>query len=200
MADALAFRVANWDTPLWANPNRRPSRYGLAGAIVQYWSLHPMTCWAEYLRFHDIRDPDEAAELRLRPWVAEIDLSSDCLHLTFDNSAEQGLEPEALVDDDWTECQAWAGSRAGLSVLITPSAALPGTENLVMFGSKVRSRWGITPVDPSVYVPCEPVANYGEVVPDLVPCVRWRGTDHAGYEAWLHGEAQPLPPRVRVER
>jgi hypothetical protein len=41
----VGYRVADWDTPLWVNPNRSPSRWWTPGAIVQYWSLHPLTPW-----------------------------------------------------------------------------------------------------------------------------------------------------------
>jgi hypothetical protein len=107
----VGYRVADWDTPLWVNPNRSPSRWWTPGAIVQYWSLHPLTPWAEYLRGRNVRTADEAGEIILRPWAAELELPDDTIELTFDSAAGHGLAPEALVDDDQTACQAWAASR-----------------------------------------------------------------------------------------
>ncbi len=147
MTNEVAFRLANWDTPLWASPNRRESRFTSGGDVVQYWSLHPLTCWAELLRFHGVTDPSEAMELRARPWVASIEVPSDTLHVSFANAAHHGIAPAALVDDDWATCQRWASSLTA-SAIVVPSAALPGTENLVVFGPRVRSRYGLTPFDP----------------------------------------------------
>ena len=42
MTAVVGYRLANWDTPFWASPNRRESRYGRPDGIVQYWSLHPL--------------------------------------------------------------------------------------------------------------------------------------------------------------
>ncbi len=137
----VAFRLANWDTPLWASPNRRASRYGLAGTVVQYWSLHPLTPWAEQLRFHDVRDVAEARELMMRPWVAEIDPPRGTLEVDFAGATQHGIQPADLVDDDWSACQQWAAS-LGAPALIVPSAALPGTRTLVLLGPRVRAPYG----------------------------------------------------------
>ena len=198
MTKAVAFRLANWDTPLWASPNRRKSRFTSGGDVVQYWSLHPLTCWAELLRFHGVTDPSEAMELRARPWVASIEVPNDTLHVSFANAAHHGIAPAALVDDDWATCQRWASSLTA-SAIVVPSAALPGTRNLVVFGPRVRSRYGLTPLDPGVDVPCDPVADLATVVADLLPRVRWRGAPHDGYEAWLAGRSEPPPPLVAVD-
>jgi hypothetical protein len=195
-----AFRISSWDTPFWINVNRRDSRYAIAGQrIVQYWSLHPLNCWAEHLRFHNVRDPDEARELLARPWVADIDVPAGTLDVSFETAQDHGLEPAALIDENWAACQRWAAGIEAPAFLV-PSAALPGTVNLVVFGERVRSRWGVDPVDPAIDTPTEPVADLAEVMPDLLRAVRWRGEPHAGYEAWLHGDPSPEPPLVRLER
>lgn len=119
-----AYRLANWDTPLWINPNRRPSRFAADGQVVQYWSLHPLTPWAEILRFHNVTDPREAAELRLRPWVAQVHLPEGTIEVDFDNAPRFGISPDALVDEDHSRCQKWAASLS-VPAMIVPSAALP---------------------------------------------------------------------------
>lgn len=198
MTGVVGYRLANWDTPLWASPNRRESRYGRANGVVQYWSLHPLAPWAEQLRFHNIREADEARELLQRPWAAQLTLPDDLLELSFDNAADHDLAPAALVDDDWSGCQAWSVGFKGRSVIV-PSAALPGTMNLIMFGPLVRSAYGVGPLDPTVDVPCDPVADLSIVPPDLLRLIRWRGAPHNGYEAWVAGGPPPPPPVVRVD-
>lgn len=195
MTTVVAFRLANWDTPLWISPNRRLGRYAPEGGIVQFWSLHPLTPWAEYLRAQGISDPAEVKELLVRPWVGEIDLPSDTVEITFDNAADLGIAPNALIDDNHSACREWVLATSP-SALVVPSAALPGTQNLVLFAPRVRVRYGVTPLDPTVDIPCDPVADLSIPVIDLLAHIRWRGTPHAGYEAWLNGDAQPLPPSV----
>lgn len=131
MTRVVGYRVADWDTPLWISPNRSPTRWGTPGAIVQYWSFHPLTPWAEYFRGMNVRSADEAAEIILRPWTAELDLPDDVVDLSFDAVGGLGLPPEALVDDDWTACQSWVAATRP-SALLVPSAALPGTTNVVL--------------------------------------------------------------------
>lgn len=199
MTTVVAFRLASWDTPLWVSPNRRESRYSTAGRIVQYWSFHPLTPWAEHLRFHNVHDPAEATELTARPWVAELDVPAGTLDVSFARSSALGIDPAALVDDDWTACQRWAAALSAPAIIV-PSAALPGTRNLVIFGPLVRIRYGLVPLDPRVDVPCDPVADLSTVVTDLLGHIRWRGTPHAGYTAWQAGEPEPLPPAVAVSQ
>lgn len=199
MTTVVAYRLANWDTPFWVNPNRRESRFATPGSIVQYWSLHPLTPWAEQLRSLNARTVDEAAEQLLRPWAAEFELADDVLTITFDNAAGYGIAPDALVDDNWTRCQLWASSLA-VSEMIVPSSALPGTSNLVLFGPRLRSSYGMPPLDPAIDVPSDPVANLGGVLPDLLQHIRWQGEQHTGYEDWRDGRPEAAPPAVAVDR
>lgn len=192
-----AFRLANWDTPLWISPNRRASRFVADGQTVQYWSLHPLTPWAETLRFHGVTDPDEAREWFQRPWVASLVLPDDTLEIDFDNAAHHGLDPDALIDDDHARCQQWTAA-LNVSAIVVPSAALPGTRNIVAFGPRVRARYGVAPIDPGLDVPCDPVADLSVVVADLLAHIRWRGAPHAGYQAWLAGAAPVVAPSVNV--
>ena len=194
-----AYRLASWDTPLWVSPNRRPSRFVASGQIVQYWSLHPLTPWAEVLRYHGARDPDEARELYLRPWAAQLELPPSTIDVSFDSASDHGIDADALVDEDHRRCQEWA---AGLDVpaMLVPSAALPGTTNVVVFGPRVRMRYGEVPVDAELDVPCDPLADLANVVEDLLSSVRWRGLPHAGYEAWRSGAPPVRAPAVAVSR
>ena len=57
----VAFRLANYETPLWAVENFSAGRYNAAGSgFTQYLSLHPLTPWAELLRNEDRRTRDRA--------------------------------------------------------------------------------------------------------------------------------------------
>jgi RES domain-containing protein len=193
----VGYRVAAWDTPLWISPNRSPTRWGNPGAIVQYWSTHPLTPWAEYLRGMNVRNADEAAEIILRPLAVELELPGDIVDLNFDTAAGLGIAPEALVDDNWGPCQTWVATTRP-SALLVPSAALPGTSNVVLYGPRVRSRYGVVPRNLVTDVPCDPAAGRAVVLDDLLRHVRWRGDVHAGLEAWYLGASPPLPPAVRT--
>jgi hypothetical protein len=168
---------------------RRPNRAVLVAA--------PAHLWAETLRFHGVTNPDEAREWIQRPWVANLDLPDDTLEIDFDNAAAHGLDPDALVDDDHARCQRWV-TTLDVPAIVVPSAALPGTRNIVAFGPRVRARYGVTPLDPGLDVPCDPVADVSIVVADLLAHIRWRGAPHAGYEAWLAGAAPVVAPSVQV--
>jgi RES domain-containing protein len=193
MPTVTAFRIANWDTPLWANPNRREGRYNtVPGRITQYWALHPLTPWAEYLRFNNIRGVDDLRDLELRVWAAKVDLPPGTREITFGTAEANGISPEALVDDDWTTCQSWA---AGVSApaLIVPSAALAGTKTLVLMGERVRIGYSQEPIDLSLDTPTDPTADVGFAMADLLSYVRWRGGPHPGLDAWKRGKPWSLP-------
>src|SRR4051794_40072544 len=191
-----AFRISNWDTPLWANPNRRAGRFNtIPGEIAQYWSLNPLAPWAEYLRFHNVREPDDVRDLYLRVWAARLLLPPDTATVDFGSAKAAGIEPDDLVADDWTACQDWAG-RLSASAIVVPSAALPGTRNLVLFGPRARIAYDEEPVDPSIDTPTDPTAEVGLPVLELLPHVRWRGTPHEELLSWKAGRAwrHPLIP------
>lgn len=171
----------------------------MSGGVVQYWSLDPLTCWAEYLRYNGIRDPDDASELLVRPWAAEIELPQGTIALSFESATAHGIDADALVDDDWTRCRRWVDGVAA-PALIVPSAALPGGSNLVLMGPRVAVPYGSAPVDPSLDTATAPVASLATVIADLLRYVRWRGTPHQGLQAWRAGDVQPELPSVTVTR
>lgn len=189
-----AFRLASWDTPFWVNPNRAPGRYHAAGSgPVQYWSLHPLTPWAEYLRSQGIRTPEGLRALRLRLWVATLD--EEPLTLGFDESGAQGLAGSDLVADDQTPCRE-LGARCmetgAPRSLVVPSAALPGTRNVVLFGPRIAAPYDVRPVD-DIDVPTAVAAEDAHALVDLLPLVRHLGEPHAELVAWERGETFPLP-------
>jgi RES domain-containing protein len=190
VTEFAGFRVAAWDTPLRVNPNRQPGRWNHAGSRpTQYLALHPLATWAEYLRWHDIRDPAAARELRLGVWAIRI-VVDDVLAVRFDNASDLGLTAEDLISDDWSGCQACAErlrlERMGPKVLEVPSAALPGARNLVILEPRVGIPYAFEPVDP-VDLPVTLAAAGGRPPASMLPLVRFRHEPHAEFEAWKAG-------------
>lgn len=196
MRELVAYRCAAWETPFWADPNPVEGRFNRAGeAPTTYLGLHPLTAWAELLRALGIRDRDEAAQVRPPLWAARVVLDEDeVLDLTFGNAPDFGLTAEDLVADDRRPCQQLASRlRAGVAApkaIVAPSAALPGTRNLVLLGERVISPLLFEPVNVNVNTPASVAAVRGRVPLGLVELVHYRdsGTRHASLEAWEIGE------------
>lgn len=185
----LAWRLAAWDTPLWVHPNRAAGRFNPPGTgPVQYWSLHPLTPWAELLRGQGLTQRERLRDVRSRLWVARLRVAA--VELGFGEARAHGLEAAELVDDDRTACQR-LGARClagdGPGALIVPSAALPGTRNLVLFGPRVASPFAADPVDADVDVPTTVTADDARPLDGLLDLVRFRGAPHAQLEAWAAG-------------
>lgn len=77
----------------------------------------PLTPWAEYLRGMNVRTTDEAREIILVPWAAELQLPDDTIKLTFDSAAGHGRAPPALAHGR-TEVRAAASDEADLDLLM----------------------------------------------------------------------------------
>jgi RES domain-containing protein len=186
----VAFRLAGSSTPLWARANPRASRYNHAGVgPTQYLSLHPLTPWAEYLRAQDIRTGERLRGVRARIWALRVH-ADEFFDLGFDNADELGLDPPDLVTDRHDACRdfadRWRGDPARPPLLIVPSAALPGTRNLVIFGSRVAASYAAEPVDEGD-IPASVVADDGRAISTLLPLVRFWGDPHAELQAWRAG-------------
>lgn len=193
MREVVAYRVAAWDTPFWVNPNRSSGRYNRAGTgPTQYLCLHPLGPWAEYLRRESLRDAAEVAELRQRIWAARLLLPDDVPVLSFETARSFGVEPRALVVDEHEACQRfaeeWRAAHPG-GMLRVPSAALPGTQNLVVFGPRLLVDYRTALWDAELDVPAAVVADGARPPASLLPLVRHRGAPHAEYDAWRRGRA-----------
>jgi hypothetical protein len=111
----------------------------------------------------------------------------------FDEAREWGLDPYDLVcpPEGYGACQA-VGERLMTAddpgMLRVPSAALPGTWNLVVFGPRVAAPYDGEPVDPTLDVAVAPIAARAQVLEELIPLVRPLGQPpHAAYDAWVDG-------------
>src|SRR5215475_12079777 len=123
--EVVAFRLANYETPLWSVENFSAGRYNAAGSgFTQYLSLHPLTPWAELLRNEDRHTRDRAVLMRYPLWAIRVQIESEPFELNFGNAADFGVSPGDLVDDEYGPCRALAESfrSAGPRAFTAPSA------------------------------------------------------------------------------
>ena len=196
MSVRTCFRVASWRTPLRSNPNRTAGRYNnRESPATQYFCLHPLGPWAEYLRAHELRSPEELSERRLWAWAAKFDLA-DAVEIGFANASDFGLDPEDLVSDDHNRCRDLAAQLredpSAPSTIIVPNAALPGTQNVVVFGERVQIPYNWTPKG-YVDVPASAISKRGQPPNGLQDMVRYRGESHIELEEWLAGRLYEFP-------
>jgi RES domain len=187
---AVAYRLASWRRPLRTEPSRVAGRFHRATEDVatQYLCLHPLGPWAEFLRAADLRTAEQLAHVRHRTWALRLDLSG-LAQIGFEEAREFGLRPGDLVSDDHRACQRLAGRLRGGGVpgAIVPSAALPGTDGVVLFGARAAAPYLVDPVG-DVDVPASLTADGGQPPVGLLAHVRRRGAPHAALEAWRRGE------------
>jgi hypothetical protein len=190
--ELIAFRLANYETPLWSVENFAAGRYNESDSgFTQYLSLHPLTPWAELLRNEDRRTRERAVLMRYPLWALRIELEEAPLELTFDNAHEFGLTAEGLVADDHGACRALAQAfrHDGPKTFLAPSAALPGTTNLVVLEPRVLAPWNQVPID-ELDLPGSLTAQDGRCPEALWNLVHYRdsATTHAALDAWRNGE------------
>lgn len=195
-----AYRHAAYDTPWWAFPSSREGRFHRAGHdTVQYLCLHPLGPAAEMLRHHvgPDGDPDD---LLLNLWTATVTVDAAAT-VDFADCQEYGLTVDELIGDDYAPTQALADAvRAdGADAMVVPSAALPGTHNLVLFGVRVLHPFLWEPIS-SEEVPTGHLTDGARAAAEVVDRVRWLGAPHAAAEQWKEAGAydlfdDPLPTR-----
>jgi hypothetical protein len=190
--ELIAFRLANYETPLWSVENFAAGRYNEPGAgFTQYLSQHPLTPWAELLRNEGRRTRERAVLMRYPLWALRIQLEDDPLEVRFDNAGDFGLAGDDLVADDHGPCRALARAfrASGPRAFLAPSAALPGTTNLVVLEPRVIAAWNQIPHDELDW-PGSLAAQDGRCPEGLWELVNYRriGEPHPALEAWRHGE------------
>jgi RES domain-containing protein len=185
----VAFRYSNYDTPFWVRPNSDPGRWHRVGdGPTQYLSTTVAGAWAELIRAEGLRAESEVALVRMPMWVAEIHVQRIADYGTFERSEEAGFPPDALVDDEYGRCQD-EGLRlrqAGYQGVLAPSAALPGKQNLTIFGPRVASTWQVPPLLASS-IPATKIA-VGSPPEGIVEHVRHIGERHPILEGFLAGK------------
>src|SRR4030088_1310706 len=132
------FRHAAYDSPWWAFPSSRSGRFNRARQdAVQYLCLHPLGPAAEMLR-HNVGPSGDPDDVILNLWTAAVD-AQDITRADFDECTTYGCAPDELVGDDYVPTHLLADQvrASGASAMVVPSAALPGTHNLILFGARV---------------------------------------------------------------
>lgn len=179
-----AFRHAAYDTPWWAIPSPREGRFHRAGQdTVQYLSLHPLGPAAEMLRHNvgPLGDPDDVV---LNLWTAVIDIDAVAT-VDLEDCRTYGLTVDELVGEDYAPTQALADAVRGgrADAMVVPSAALPGTHNLILFGVRVLHPFLWEPVV-AEEVPTGHLSDAACSAAEVAGEVRWRGTPHTAAEQW----------------
>jgi hypothetical protein len=181
----IAFRYANYDTPFWVRMNTDDERWHRAGdGATQYLSVSVEGAWAELIRAEGLRSEAEVALLRMPMWAIDLDVHRVADYGTFEKAGRAGFAPDALIDEDYSRCQEEGRRlrRAGYEGVLAPSAALPGFENLTLFGPRVASRWG-PPSTLASSIPAKRIA-VGSPPEEIVDRVRQRGEPDPVYEAY----------------
>lgn len=180
----IAYRATTYDTPLWVSPNSRPGRWSHPedGTIAQYCTLDIASAIAEMVRYEDLRDVDEARELRVSIWELRVDEGAITDYSTPQRATEQGFTWESLVSDSWQDCRA-QGLRimeAGGRGVLAPSAALPQGVTLTLFGPRTEISWQAEP-SLSIQIPARHVVT-GSPGDHLVTYTRFFGDPYPNLE------------------
>jgi hypothetical protein len=177
----IAHRYSSYDTPFWVRENSQPGRWHRRGdGPTQYLSLSTDGAWAELIRNEELRAEDEVAMVSVSMWAVLIGGGVIADYSSFEHAERLGFEPAALVSEDYEQCQNEGARlrRAGFSGVIAPSAALPGTLNVTLFGARMMSTWD----RPSFLASSIPatIITKGAPPPGLLPRVRHLGAPHTG--------------------
>jgi hypothetical protein len=180
----VAYRHAAYDTPWWAFPSSRDGRFHRATEdTVQYLALHPFGPAAEMLR-HNVGPSGDPDDLVLNLWAVDIDVEA-VVRVDFDSCAALGLAPEELVGEDYAPTQQLAAdvSATGVPGMVVPSAALPGTDNLILFGPRVACAY-LGPPFSLDEIPTGHLSDGARVSAEIAGLVRWMGTPHTTLQHW----------------
>jgi RES domain len=189
----IAYRATSYDVPLLVNPNSRAGRWNvLQQEPVQYMSLDPEAPFAEMLRHEDLRTEAQASHYRTTLWQIRVEEGSVADYSTFEKAHDAGFPPEALVGDDYERCQAEAQRliHCGARALLTPSAALPESVSLTLFGPRVPIPWTGHATLAST-LPVQQLLT-GPPPSGLVARVCFFGEPHAGLVAYKRSRRRPV--------
>jgi RES domain-containing protein len=193
----VAFRYATYDTPLWVRPNTSPGRWHDEDAgPTQYLALHPDGAWAELVRAEGLQEEADLALVRAPIWALRLDIAAIVDYSTFERAEEAGFPPDALIDDDYTRCQAEGAAlrAAGYAGVLAPSAALPGCANATLFGPRVLTSWSRPTRLASEMAGC--IVAIGSPAPEVASITRHFGTPHAGFAGFVEQQAE----RARMQQ
>jgi len=184
----VCYRFAAYATPLRTVPAWQPARFsrGDEDEPTQYLALHPLGPLAELMRNAELRSPEQVRAVSTRTWALEVPVG-DLPEITFATAESFGITAEQLVGDDYGPCQELAVTlRSQVEGVIVPSAALPGTRNVVLFGPRVAAPYLTHPVS-TLDVPASITADGARPPTTLMSVVRYAGNPHAALSAWRNG-------------
>ena len=157
---------------------------------MQYFCLHPLGPLAEAVRRlpHGL-DP---AEIRRPVWALRLP-DGPIETVGFQEAHDLSMDPSSLVGPPagYAECQRLADTfleQHDPPMLRVPSAALPGTWNLIVFGQRVLAPYSPEPLD-RLDVPGAPAAVDARALSELLALVRPLDEPaHPALAAWEAGE------------
>jgi RES domain-containing protein len=181
----VVYRATTYDTPLGVSPNSRPGRWNHPeqGTIAQYCSLDVASAIAEMVRSEDLRDIEEARELRVSIWELRIDEGAIADYSTPGRAEAQSFAWEQLLSDRWEACQVEGGRirESGGRGVLAPSAAFPQGLALTLFGPRTEIAWRVEP-SLSIQVPARHILR-GAPGDGLVRDTRFFGDDYPAVES-----------------
>lgn len=181
---STVFRHAAYDTPWRARPSPGQGRFHRPGQdIVQYLSLHPLGPAAEMLR-HNLGPDGDPDHVLLNLWTATVDID-EVTRIDFDDCAKYGITVDELVGDDYQPTQALAATvlASGATAMVAPSAALPGTHNLMLFGVRFLHPYLWRPLTDDD-IPTGHLSDGARPPAEVAAHVRWMGSAHTAAEQW----------------
>jgi hypothetical protein len=126
-------------------------------------------------------DPDDVV---LNLWTAIVDIDN-VKRVDFEDCHAYGLTPDQLVGDNYGPTQRLADDiRAdGAVAMIVPSAALPGTHTLILFGVRLLYPFLWEPIDPE-QIRTGHLTDGARPPVEVRDHVRWIGAAHKAVEQW----------------
>lgn len=201
MPELVSYRASSYRTAVRNIRHGEPGRYHESGSErTQYLALHPLGPWAEMARNQACQTLDDALQIRMAIWALRLVLDDDPELVDFD-AASAGALPhpisaEELVSDDRRQCQALGDAYRrdpnAAKVIRVPSAALPGTDNIVIFGERKMVRYETEPLR-ALHVPAALAAVDGRPPQGLWPVIRGFDQPHAALNAWAAGDDYEVP-------
>lgn len=193
----LAYRQVDprW-TPLYRSagepaPTQESGRSHRQGeGYVQYMSLEPAGAWCELVRREEIRDHHRRRAVRRNLWRITVQEREIADLSNFDAFEECGLDPGISVGPR-AKAQALGVKlrEAGYRGVLSPSAALPGTVNLAVFGERYEIEIATGTEhpgnpDPSLWFPALLIAPSAHPPAQAMSQTCYRGDTHPGLADW----------------
>jgi RES domain len=133
---------------------------------------------------HNVGPDGDPGDVALNLWTAVIDID-DVARVDFADCERYGCTADGLVGEDYTPTQALADAlrTSGATAMMVPSAALPGTHNLIVFGVRLLHPYLWEPVTPDE-VPTGHLSHGARAPAEVAGRVRWFGATHTAAEQW----------------